>query len=523
MLRQEKKHQQRTIGNLGSLEEQKEKTAMKRPRTYDIVGEAKKHASMTNAMRGSLAVAAMIAATLTQVLSPTGASAQVKHTVIAATGTAAPQGGNFFRFQSIGMNARGQVAFDAQIHGAASTLGIFVGDGKTTSAIALAGNPDPASGDFGSVGSPTIAAGGEVVFAADTGIFRGKGETISPMVQDGDPAPGGGSLIGLGTYSSTSRGVIAVTTGVTDDVSTEGIFRSDGTRTVTIARDNTISPIGGTFLFFGDPVINSRGQVAYFAGMTGGPGDFGIFRGGDDGGENTTIFAANQSAPGGATFDDFGDPVINARGQVVATASLKDGISQVGLFRGDGRNAAAIALEGNPAPQGGNYTTRFSKPVVMNDPGQVAFNVGLTGGASRGGIFRGDGVTTSTVALEGTAAPGTTGTFSSFGDMKIGANGTVAFIGTLAVGVGGVDVTNNMGIWVGTSDSDLHLLVRTSDVIDGSTLIRLPRVQGLFDMNEQGVVWEGGFPGGTPGSCCCGGTCSSAIVFSRNFHAEKED
>ena len=494
---------------------------MERPRTYDIVGEDKKYASMTNAMRGSLAIAALIAATLTQVLSPPGASAQVKHTVIAATGTAAPKGGSFFRFQSIGINPRGQVAFDAQLHGA-STLGIFVGDGKTTSAIALAGNPDPMSGDFGSVGSPTIGAGGEVVFAADTGIFRGKGKTISPLVQDGDPAPGGGNLIGLGTYSSNSRGVIAVTTGVTDDVSTEGIFRSDGTRTVAIARDNTISPIGGTFLFFGDPVINNRGQVAYFAGITGGSGDFGIFRGGDDGGENTTIFAANQSAPSGATFDDFGDPVINARGQVAAVASLKDGINQAGLFRGDGRNAAAIALEGNPAPQGGNYTTNFSKPVVMNDPGQVAFDVGLTGGASRGGIFRGDGVTTSTIALLDTTAPGTTGTFSSFGDMKLGQNGLVAFIGTLAVGAGGVDVTNNMGIWVGTSDSDLHLLVRTSDIIDGSTLIKLPRNLGMFDMNEQGVVWEGGFPGGTPGSCCCGGPCSSAIVFSRNLQEEEK-
>jgi hypothetical protein len=86
--------------------------------------------------------------------------------------------------------------------------------------------------------------------------------------------------------------------------------------------------------------------------------------------------------------------------------------------------------------------------------------------------------------------------------MKIGENGLVAFIGTLAVGVGGVDVTNRMGIWVGTSDSDLHLLVRTGDLVNGSTLTSLPRGLGMFDMNERGVAWEGGFPGG-----------SEAIVF----------
>ena len=145
----------------------------------------------------------------------------------------------------------------------------------------------------------------------------------------------------------------------------------------------------------------------------------------------------------------------------------------------------------------------------MNDRGQVAFNAKLSGGASGSGIFRGDGVTTSTIALAGTTAPGTTGTFSSFGDMRIGENGTVAFIATLALGVGGVDGTNNMGIWSGTSDSDLHLLVRTSDIIDGRTLISLPLFQ-MLDMNERGVAWQGRFSGP-----------SSAIVFSRNLQEEE--
>jgi len=294
---------------------------------------------------------------------------------------------------------------------------------------------------------------------------------------------------------------------VTGGASTSGIFRSDGTRTVSIARDNTISPLGGTFIFFAGPVINSQGQVAYFAGMTGGSGDFGIFRGDDDGETNTTIFAANQPAPGGGTFVDFGDPVINARGQVAALG-LTD---RQGLFRGDGKRAAVIALQGDPAPNGGNYDGRFFGPRVMNDRGQVAFNAGLSGGASDTGIFRGDGVTTSTIALAGTTAPGTTGTFSAFGDMKIGENGTVAFMATLALGVGGVDGTNNMGIWSGTSDSDLHLLVRTSDIIDGSTLISLPVFQlQMFAMNERGVAWQGGFSGP-----------SSAIVFSRNLQEEE--
>ena len=37
----------------------------------------------------------------------------------------------------------------------------------------------------------------------------------------------------------------------------------------------------------------------------------------------------------------------------------------------------------------------------------------------------------------------------------MGDDGRVASIGTLTLGIGGVDVSNNMGIWVGTSDADL--------------------------------------------------------------------
>src|SRR5262245_20121180 len=103
-------------------------------------------------MRGSLAVAGLIAATLTQVLPPPGAWAEVTHTVIAATGTAAPEGGLYFIFSTLGMNERGEVAFDAFLLGTSRPSGIFVGDGKTTSASAR--GPDPTSGVFGFVRSP---------------------------------------------------------------------------------------------------------------------------------------------------------------------------------------------------------------------------------------------------------------------------------------------------------------------------------------------------------------------------------
>jgi hypothetical protein len=129
----------------------------------------------------------------------------------------------------------------------------------------------------------------------------------------------------------------------------------------------------------------------------------------------------------------------------------------------------------------------------------------LTGRTSASGIFPGNGERTTTIALAGTTAPGTTGTFESFEDFKLGIDGRVAFVATLALGVGSVDSSNNKGIWVGTSDEDLQLVVRTGEVIGGKALTRLPQFgQGnQFDMNENGVLWIGSF----------GPT--KAVVFSR--------
>ena len=140
---------------------------------------------------------------------------------------------------------------------------------------------------------------------------------------------------------------------------------------------------------------------------------------------------------------------------------------------------------------------RSPGPIRLNDRGEVAFAARLTGGTSLSGIFRGNGDRTTTIALAGTIAPGTTGTFESFGDIKLGNDGRVAFIATLAVGVGGVDSSNNMGIWIGTSDEDLQLVVRTGEVIGGNVLTRLPQFGfafgNQFDMNENDVLWIGNF------------------------------
>ena len=417
----------------------------------------------------------------------------MSHSIVAASGAAAPAGGNYLMFLHARLNAQPEVAFDAILSGP-SHSGVFVGDGRRTSTIALGGNPDPATGNFGFVNNPFITPNGNVVFDVNqNSVFTSNRREVSPLVQIGEPAPGGGTVSPQAGYVANDGSVIAYWANVSDSTATQGIFRTDGAETVAIARDDIDTPTGGSFTLLGDPVINNRGEVAFFTEMSGGTADFGIFRG--DGGNLTPIFVANQMAPGGGTFTDFGDPVINAHGQVAAHCFLANSANPSGLFVGDGTNADAIAYEGQPAPKGGNYES-FSVPLRLNDRGEVAFPALLTGGTSRSGIFRGDGKRTTAMALAGTLAPGTTGTFQSFDNIKLGIDGRVAFIATLTVGVGGVDFSNNMGIWIGTSDEDLQLVVRTGEVIDGKVLTGLPTGSAIlneFDMNENGLVWIGSF------------------------------
>jgi hypothetical protein len=449
-----------------------------------------------------LLLLAFLAVPFAQISTVAGATMSVRHTIIAASGGAAPAGGNYgtFSFTNVRLNAQHEVAFDASLTGPPPTVGVFVGDGTRTSTIALGVNPDPAAPSFGFPFNPFIAPNGDVVFQANfSDIFTSNGKTIVPLVRDGDSAPGGGTVTPTSSFVVNDHGEVAYPAFISGATASQGIFRTDGTHTFTIARDDSTVPTGGTFINLFDPVINDRGQVAFFSEMTGGSGDFGIFRG--EGGDLTPVFVANQIAPGGATFQDFGDPLINTHGQIATLASLTNSTSPSGVFVGNGADALAIALDGQMAPKGGSYRDRsgrgdtFVGGIRLNDRGEVAFASRLSGGTALSGLFRGNGDRTTTIALAGTIAPGTTGTFQSFDDVLLGTDGRVAFIATLAVGTGGVVPSNNRGIWIGTSDEDLQLVVRTGEVIGGNALTRLPIfLQGnQFDMNENDVVWVGSF------------------------------
>jgi hypothetical protein len=435
---------------------------------------------------------ALVVLAFAQMLSAGTTKGRVSHTIVVKSGDAAPPGGNYliFSFLNATLNGRHAVAFDA-VSGPPFTTGIFVGNGKRTSTIALGTNPDPDGQSFGTVMNPFTTNDGDVVFDGDSQILKSNGKKIIPLVQLGDTVPGRGMVGSVTGRVTNDQGAVAYLASMSGATATQAVLRSNGVRTIAIASDDIAPPTGGSFTSLESPDMNDHGQVAFKSDMTGGSAEHGIFRG--EGGRLTPVFVTNQVVPGGASVDECGGAAINTYGQVAAICSLKNGATNAGLFIGDGKATFAIALDGQPAPKGGNYSILES--LKLNDRGEVAFLARLTDSTS--GLFRGNGKHTTTIALSGTSAPGTTGVFQSFGDVfELGNDGRVALVAQLESGVGGVDSSNDLGIWVGTSEEDLQLVVRTGDVIDGNVVTGLPFLDiggHPLDMNENEVLWRGNF------------------------------
>jgi hypothetical protein len=131
---------------------------------------------------------ALAVLSFTRMSSGGATTSRVRHTIIAASGGAAPVGGNYitFSFFNATLNARHGIAFDAFLSGPPPTSGVFVREGKTTSAIALGVHPDPAAPSFGTVSNPFLTQNGNVVFDVNfSDVFRSDGKRLSPSCGSG--------------------------------------------------------------------------------------------------------------------------------------------------------------------------------------------------------------------------------------------------------------------------------------------------------------------------------------------------
>jgi hypothetical protein len=219
-----------------------------------------------------------------------------------------------------------------------------------------------------------------------------------------------GDLVLAATFGNGSTGIYRATK--------SGNFTLNATSPVVSIGSAVPGVTGGNFTFFGNPIINSAGDIAFRATFSGNGVSSGnntaIFRYSSNG--TGTLVARTGVASGNQTFQSLSSPLLN--------------------------NAKDVAFTGALAT-GGNVTSSNANGIWT-----ISSNGTLTK------IFR-----------SGDSAPGLAGaTFASFSQLAFPANGSIVFAATLATGSGAVSSTNNQGVWAASSTgANPKLVIRTGN------------------------------------------------------------
>ncbi|MDJ0610616.1 MAG: PKD domain-containing protein, partial [Kiloniellales bacterium] len=388
------------------------------------------------------------------------ARAQADLEVLVATGDPAPGTAPGVVFSSFGTpvtNASGQVAFFGVVDGpgvfSSNRLGIW-GPGAigALDLLARSGNQAPGTPPgtvFSSFSTPLINAAGQVAFL---GLLTGSGVHGSNR---------------FGIWGPDASGALGLLARAGD--------RAPGTNDV--------------FSTFSSLLLNEAGQVAFRGSLPRGQGPFGGLRrdfgiwGPDASGALGLLALEDARAPGtapGAVFSAFGDPVLNAAGQVafvgILTGSGVHGSNRFGIWGSDTMGALDLLVRaGDEAP--GTLPDvvfgSFSSTIALNALGQLAFQGSLTGPdidfSNSNGIWGPDATgALGLLARSGDPAPGTPPgtTFSGVFNPVLNAAGQVAFLGDSR----GADVnaSNVRGLWGSTATGALGLLARVGDPAPGT-------------------------------------------------------
>lgn len=321
----------------------------------------------------------------------------------------------------------GAVAFQAGLDDGNQAVMVGSGGGLTTIA--------DSTGAFRFFGSPSINGAGQVVFHAafdsgGTGLFLANGSTISPLFTSLPPT----LLNGLGSSPAINEN---------GSVAFVGLHSASGL-TMFVFNGTTLTPITTPFFGFlatdARPGLNNLNDVAF----TGSPGQFGVFLGDggllqtidstlgpnsnyrdladlndhgrglfigfrDVGGQAIYAFDGTSVAPialagTGQPFSAFGTySLINNSGEIVFMGFLPSGSRA--LFTGP--NPTADRLIGTGDMLDGSTVANIGSSYGINDNGQIAFEVFLTGGplGNRSAIFRADPIITpepASIAIFGT-------------------------------------------------------------------------------------------------------------------------
>jgi hypothetical protein len=355
---------------------------------------------------------------------------------IIRAGESAPGGGTFGGIGSLSpdaINDRGDVAFGFGLEPLSlpieTNTGVYRYNHATqrlTAVLVPGVTAAPGGGTFQGTGfHPSLNNSGELVFPGvvpasigpgasiglGTGVFLADSQGhIAKVVRPGDPAPGGNTFDFAQSPAINDRGDIAFGAHVAADpcidlgltlpfriFCAESVYVKDGATGATrsIAHQGAAIPAsagGGTFDYAYAPVINSRGQILFDAGLRGtttpsGPDSQALFLYSE--GRLIAIARQGDSLPGGghlvsASFNP-GNYDLNDNGDVAFNALLDTGAEGVYLWSHGA--LTLVAKTGTVVPGVGTvasldqYGSGLPTGYVhLNDHGQVAFGAVLTNG-----------------------------------------------------------------------------------------------------------------------------------------------
>lgn len=293
---------------------------------------------------------------------------------------------------------------------------IVRGDGSSLVDLARKGQTTSGGDTLVELGAPSINDSSQVAFWArfaggeTFGFFLHDGVDLVEMARSGDVMPGGGRLALFDSRETmvNSSGHIALSVTLSGASFDKAIVLATGTELIEIVRQGSPAPGGGTFVNFRpnsvvtltDPAVslNDSGAIAFGAQITPSTGRVvdGLYV--FDGGVMSRIAIKDQTSPdGNGTFDFFGQPAINAQGDVVFKATLNSASPGTGsgLFFYDAsagtlrtviRYGTSLAGSTIGSMVFLNISYQGNSANGFNDSGQVAFRYQLRDGKTGVGL-----------------------------------------------------------------------------------------------------------------------------------------
>jgi hypothetical protein len=267
----------------------------------------------------------------------------------------------------------------------------------------------------------------------------GEGPALRAIARVGEAAPGGGTFDRFGQENLpvvapvNARGDVAFFARLSRGTADEGIFLRRGDRILTVAREGDRVPGIGRLSGFGKhptPALSDGGVVAFAAAVAGGKTVEGIFAW--SAGRLRPVALTGNPAPGmpSSVLAALDSPAVNARGDIVFLATVRRGRESVdAIFVSVGGTLRKVVAQGDAAPAGGTFAA-FGPPVI-NARGAVAFAAVVEGKAVPGGVFVASGERIQMVVGAGDETP-IGGIFAKFSERAtLSDAGVVAFHGML--------------------------------------------------------------------------------------------